>query len=282
MVEENEWNRKNPRPLGVFSQPGVLSPTDRVPAIQGERQFPSWPWTNNEENQDTFLSMVMMAPARVEEAGFSDGSHHVLSTLALVTLSPGAQVRTAPAHQSWRCPALTYVPSPTTALLNQIICMPRSIQLNLSSTLFITGDVLHCRRTGGTPSIQLMTPTDHNAKKASCFYATLHFMALINTGVYSESKSSKAVSYLTQLSPVEGFQWMWRLRDGFLLQSGATGAEGGCWRGWHPHAEERWCSWWRRRSSWWRWWGRRRGTAGERQRRWQRWQILRHVRRGQS
>lgn len=55
--------------LGFFCQPGVLSPTDRIITIQGERQLPSCPWANNEENQDTFLSLVM-APARVEVAGW--------------------------------------------------------------------------------------------------------------------------------------------------------------------------------------------------------------------
>lgn len=132
---------------------------------------------------------MVMTLARVEEAGFPNGSHHILPTLALVTLFPGAQVGAGTAHQSQRCPALTYVSSSTTVLLNQIFCMPRSMQLNLCSTLLITRDVLHCWRTGETPSTQLMTPTDHRPKKASCFYATLHFMALINTGVYSESIS---------------------------------------------------------------------------------------------
>lgn len=39
-VEENECNRKNPSPLGVFCQPGVLSPIDRDLTVQGERQLP--------------------------------------------------------------------------------------------------------------------------------------------------------------------------------------------------------------------------------------------------
>lgn len=68
------------------------------------------------EKMATFLSLVT-APTRVAVSGA--GSHHALSTLALSILFPDTQVKAALAHQSWRCLALAYIFSSTTALPNQ-------------------------------------------------------------------------------------------------------------------------------------------------------------------
>lgn len=106
-----------------YCQCGVLSPRDRVANMQGEGQLPSWPWTNGEENQATFLYLVT-APAMVEEAGFGAGSHHVLLTLALAIFFSDLQVRTALAHQSWRCPVWHTYSVPLQLCLTD--SMPRS------------------------------------------------------------------------------------------------------------------------------------------------------------
>lgn len=64
----------------------------------------------------------------------------------------------------------------------------------------------------------------HTESHITCF-CHLALRGIINTKLYLESKLiavSTTISYLTQLSPVEGFQWVRRLRDRFLLQAGAT------------------------------------------------------------
>lgn len=146
-MEEREVKRKETQPrqkktsatgrvqtlLVWFFLPTWSFIPNRQSSNHSWRQAASLMAMNKQWGESGHLSLLGDAPARAEVAGFPDGSHIVLPTLALVTLFPGAQGRAALAHQSWWCPALTYMFNPTTALLNQIICMPKSMQLNLST-----------------------------------------------------------------------------------------------------------------------------------------------------